>query len=362
MSHIHIKVLCSLAGAILLCSSAFGQNGGLRFTLTDLGTFGGISSEAKAINNRGQVVGTFATPKGPMCFLWQQGVAPITFNGDTFCDLLAVGPDGTAAGTMQITKYGSALVAFRRDPSGSIRILTPLPGGGNSWGFGVAKKTVVGKSAGQAVRWDSYGNVTAIGSGPSEAIGINSNLQIVGWAIDSVSMLPQSWLWQNGNLTNLPPLSRGQANFAWAINDNAFTVGADVVPNMGMCPALWQGAAVTTFPCVVQPNWAGQHQYAVGISSDNWIVATGVRSYAHDICFYINCGSYLSSVLIVPDPSCSPTDFNSLLDVSSAAWAVQGIWGINDQHQVVGYGRLYGNGQPHAILLTPNNLPLCYPT
>jgi len=34
--------------------------------------------------------------------------------------------------------------------------------------------------------------------------------------------------------------------------------------------------------------------------------------------------------------------------------------GINDTHQIVGYGRA-PNGEQHAFLLTPNNLPLCYP-
>src|SRR5882672_3041965 len=37
-------------GAILLHSIALGQNGGLRFTLTDVGAFGGISSHAYAMN------------------------------------------------------------------------------------------------------------------------------------------------------------------------------------------------------------------------------------------------------------------------------------------------------------------------
>ena len=49
----------------------------LRYTIIDLGTLGGNSADAAAINNNGQVVGNSGTKKGDSlghAFLWQAGV------------------------------------------------------------------------------------------------------------------------------------------------------------------------------------------------------------------------------------------------------------------------------------------------
>ena len=77
-----IRLLALLAGSVLLWPLvASAQNGGLKFTLTDLGTFGGYQSEAFAINNKGQIVGDYLwTSKrlsGQGCFSQPAGQAMV---------------------------------------------------------------------------------------------------------------------------------------------------------------------------------------------------------------------------------------------------------------------------------------------
>ena len=55
-----------------------------------------------------------------------------------------------------------------------------------------------------------------------------------------------------------------------------------------------------------------------------------------------------------------PYLLDTLLDSSGAGWTLTQAAGINDSHQIVGYGRA-PNGEQHAFLLTPNNQQLCYP-
>jgi probable HAF family extracellular repeat protein len=104
MKNFSDRMVGILAGAVLLCSGAMGQNGGLRFTLTDLGTInGGLESRAFAINNKGQVVGTAFFPTGDSkCFVWQNGSAVVfTFNTKTTrCEATAISADGTIAGSL----------------------------------------------------------------------------------------------------------------------------------------------------------------------------------------------------------------------------------------------------------------------
>jgi hypothetical protein len=367
------KLVGLLAGAILLCATAMGQNGGLRFTLTDLGTFGGAASAAHAINNRGQVVGTFGIPNGRMCFLWQSGATPITFGGDAkpqFCDARAIGVDGTIAGSIRTQKTGSTLGAFRRDPTGTVNLLTPLPGSGAhgtsySWGFGVYKKTVVGLSKDQAVRWDSLGNINTVFLPGvwSQANGLNSRGQVVGVRVGPCGGGSGGcgWMWENGSLADLPTGNYGSS--ANAINNNGFVVGYNWNSSNNFsdsCAAQWYVGTLTELAC----GWFE----ALANSSDNWVVG-GIQED------YITCSAYTfidcidncslpgnaCALLVVPDPACSPTNLNTLLDASGSGWNIVSGTGINDSHQIVGWGNSPVDGQLHAILLTPNNLPLCYP-
>ena len=321
----------------------------MKFTLTDLGTFGGTWSAANAINSNGQVVGTFGSASDQFCFSWQQGSKTLTFADETsprFCDARAVDFDGTIAGGMKTPNTFSRVGAFRRDPNGQITIVSHQRNA-DSWGLGVAKGTVVGLSANQAVKWDSAGIATTLVNAPygyAQANGINSMGQIVGFTQQgSGSFL--SWVWQNGSLTNLPEFVPTWGTNAWAINDHGVVVGGGTQTYAGgICVAIWYGGAPTNLGC---------GPWGLAISSDNWVVGGGrIWNWCTSGC----------ARLSVPDFSCSLTDLNTLLDSSGAGWVVMTATGINDKHQIVGWGKSPRDGQNHAILLTPNNLPLCYPT
>lgn len=98
--------LLALAGSVLFCLSvASAQNGGLRFALTDLGTFGngGYQSQARAINNNGQIVGyylwSFKRLSGQGCFSKLPGQTAVVF-GNNPCAASAVNASGAVAGSI----------------------------------------------------------------------------------------------------------------------------------------------------------------------------------------------------------------------------------------------------------------------
>ena len=347
MKEFGCKWLGLVASAVLLCSTARAQNGGLRFTLTDLGTrFKASWSEARAINNRGQVVGSLFRDPDWLCFSWQPGGTPQEFGGGTQpqrCDAFAVDSDGTIAGMILVPKTGPHPDAFRRDSStGNITILPSQCAGCDSTGLGILKQTVVGFSAGGAVQWDYTGKITALSPSAGYATGINSYGQIVGFDAGG------AFTWQKGSLTHLPQLRNDSA---YAINNNGVAVGASMGPYDFDCISLWYGGAGTNIGCLPPEDIVG-----VGISSDNWVVTGREPMYSSFYSFPpCDCG-----YLIVPDPSCSPTLLGTLLDSSGAGWTRVLATGINDSHQIVGMG-LNSRGETRAILLTPNGLPLCHP-
>lgn len=134
------------------------------YFIHDLGTFGGLYAEARSINSRGAIVGTYTTPSGDQAFMW----------GSTFVTL---GP-------------GSALDINDSD-------------------------VIVGSSGGRAVEWNG-GSVTDLG--PGKASGINTPGDIVG---DDAH---HAFLIQNGVRQDLGTLA-GPNSAAFGINDTAQVVG-----------------------------------------------------------------------------------------------------------------------------------------
>ena len=191
-------LLAVLAGPILMVSTLLAQNnGGLQFTLTDLGTLGGSASIGNAINNKGQIVGYIYKGTGTMCFSWQAGSTPVIFAGGTKppnCMATAVSVDGRIAGQIVLTKTAGNWAPFRRETNGSVMLLNELPGSsGASRAWGIYKSAVVGQSGYPpvAVQWDYYGGVsTLLNTSSSEAFAINSRGHVVGAVQGSSQGMP----------------------------------------------------------------------------------------------------------------------------------------------------------------------------
>jgi uncharacterized membrane protein len=209
-----------------------------------------------------------------------------------------------------------------------------------------------------AVKWDAQGYMTTIVTGAlhdygNYARGINKGGEIVGRVYYPYS-LATPWFWKNGVLTDLPimPNPDGFNDFygqAYAINDSGVIVGGGTFDdgNWHQCVELWNSHSLASLP-TLRPNCANTFIGGMAISSDNWVVGYGdFQPYP--------------PFLSVPDPSCVLTNLNTLLDGSGDGWTLISANGINRFHQIVGTGITPKNGSVHAVLLTPNGLPLCYP-
>ena len=175
-------------GGIDIGHAVLWENG----AMADLGTLGGVTSVAYAINPSGVIVGSSQTTEGAEhAFVWRDG---------TMTDLGTLG--------------GARSVAYAINPRGDIV--------GSS-------TTAAGEE--HAVLWPKNGDIVDLGpSGrTSVARGINASGQIVGYF--SGSPYGGAFLWQNGVMTELPPVvlpgeypAHGNAH-AYAISASGDIVG-----------------------------------------------------------------------------------------------------------------------------------------
>lgn len=314
-----------------------------RYTITDLGTLGGDTTQAYGINDEGQVVG--------LSKLNAQVYHAFFWDGGTMTDLGTLG--GPQSSAVDINNAGQ-VVGSSHVSSGKTRAVLWQDGvmqnlgtiGGDSSGASGIN------SAGQVVGSDSFtgaysraflwqnGSMQLLGTfgGHSSADDINDAAQVVG-ASSTGGPSPQThaFLWQNGAMQDLGSLA-GESSRAHAINNAGQVVGESLASLVSPFPIhafLWEHGAMQDLGTL-----GGNFSYAYDINDKGQVVgfSTNAAGIGHAFLWENNMMK----------------DLNGLIPADSG-WVLVEARAINKRGQIAGYGRI--NGQVRAFLLTPR-LPI----
>ena len=338
------SLLVTLAGLLSAPSARAQDNRPVRFTVTDLGTLGGMNSQASAINNRGQVVGnsTLAGEAITRAFLWEDGVmTDLGSLGGTFSRANAINNRGQAVGASEITANAARhAVLFDRN---GITDLGALPGSLVGAGFGINNRgDIFGGSTEGSTRTDPFhatqfkdGGVIdlgTLGGLSSFAAGVNNGGQAVGRA-DLPGGFSRVVIFSDGVITDLGTLPGGTASFGRAINNRGEVACLSDTAGGAFHACLWHDGVMTDLGTL-----GGTFSDSAGINNRGQIVGTSTVAAGQQNAYLFSRGKM--------------TDLNELIPADSG-WTLVAATGINDAGEIVGNGRI--NGQPHAFLLTPGD-------
>ncbi len=297
--------MTTAALAVVLTTGAVAWGDTADYRLVDLGTLGGESSYATAINDRGDVVGSSQAADGEYHgFVWRNG---------SMKDLGMLRPTdinnrGQIVGTVDTT-HGMQAVLWSR---GRITDLGTL-GGGWDWATAINDRgQIVGMAAtadggnaaflwlngrmrkldlddvsginnrGQvsggrlvedgfhAAVW-SRGKVADLGAGPfnrSNTYGINERGWVIGWTF-SESQDERGTLWRRGTATDVGTLG-GDRTHLISVNNRGQILGISQLANGNDRPVLWQRGRLTD----LTPRGVSAEATFVGINVQGDIAAS----------------------------------------------------------------------------------------
>jgi probable HAF family extracellular repeat protein len=325
----------------------------LAYTITDLGTLGGHSSAATAINDAGQVVGESQTAEGSLHpFLWERGVmtdlgtlpdatagraAAISAAGQVVGYVQGPGPLERAClweqGSLTDLWFGQALAI---NAAGQV-VGTSVPS--SNYDFYLYRRIPQATGRPRAVLWQQ-GELTDLGDLGGDfyttATGINTTGQVVGYGTTGLSTggAWHAFLWADGVMTSLGTLGGRSHCHAHAINDAGQVVGAafdaQMSRNVRETAFIWQQGEMTDLGAL---SGAAQ-SWARAINASGHVVG---EANADEAALWEDG---VMSLLTRQTPG-----------VSSRGWERLNPGAINGVGQIAGWGRL--NGQQRAFLLTP---------
>lgn len=379
-----------VTGILLISASSANANG---YTFVDLGTLGGDSSFANAINNAGQVVGMAEIIGGPYgnyrAALWSgNAVTELGIIGSVYRSEATgindagqivgavdgqailwngmirspIGTPGSSNFVYDINNKGEVagwtyregkVNAARWDGSTVTDLQGQLDGTKSSYAYAindasqVAGATLTADGVTHATVWNgtTATNLGTLNGRSSEAYAINNVGQVAGWS-ETVDHSRNATLWNGTTATELGTLA-GRSSEARAIND----VG-QVVGYMGGNAMLWYGTKATDLNSVLDASThAGwQLSEAKGINNQGWIVGDA---------YTFPSLQKIHAFLLIPDPGVSPANpLMPIIDLPGSGWQFQfaiphsPIW--IDPLVATGYDYILDSGQNFTSVILPS--------
>jgi probable HAF family extracellular repeat protein len=335
--------LVTAIGATLALAGATGQAAGnVRFTVTDLGTLGGTTSRAYALNDSGVVVGQSAPLNlNGQAFRWANGSMQQLADGFVVSEARAIDNFGTIVGRAN----GEAVVFARPFPLTVPQ--TSRPAG--AWG--VSSSYVVGETHHPNGSWRAFysfngGNASWLDNLSNQyayasANAVNGQGEVAGYNAGGTIQRAVVWRQLDGLPRDLDPGTLGptyQAD-ATALNAKGNVVGWRRTEDGAATHAFFYSASQGGFSLIpgdTGPGLVTRESRATGVNAADQVVGnfsvSGGGSERHG--GFIWAGG-------------ARIDLNSVLAVGSPT-LVDNAAGINSHGQIAANG---SNG--HALLLTP---------
>ena len=331
---------CGLLAASAACALS-SLASAAQYTIVDLGTVGGPTSGAYAINDFGRVGGNSTKPDANLHGLfWNGGVTDVKpLGGDKQTHVFGINnQDLVIAMSYDLGELNVHGFVWQNQVS------TPLgdfaPRGLNDAGTIVGYATVYDPTFGwvdKAARFvgGSLIQMGTLGGHFSYAYGISADGRIVGCSTLANDTGPHAFLWQGGTFHDLGTLG-GTVSQAYAMNSAGDVVGWSKLASGAPRAALFTTDAGGNVLTRTNLGSLGTSSYAYAINSQRQIVGVSAAK------------AFLWQDGVMQD-------LNTLIPAGSN-WQLDAAWAINEHGQIVGVGRLLGF--PRAFLLEPA-VPTC---
>ena len=325
------------------------QGGANEYTITDLGTLGGKTSRATAINNRGEVIGKAETASGVShAFLWSNGVMHDLGSPGGESEANGINDHGQVVGGFSLRGLLSPSRAFLYQ-KGRMTVLGP-PGRGASARAINNSGEIAGSIAADddmkiprhAAIWRN-GRMHDLGTLPggdeSWATGINDRGDVVGTSFLAGTPWthPRAFLCRRGKMRDLGTLG-GDSSYASAINDSGQIAGSSRFKegNSRQHLFLWEKGKMKDLGCLEEDAYS----HTAGINRTGEMAGLEGNRTIFPLAFVCTGGVM--------------TDLQRLLPPDSG-WVLRTVRGINDAGQIAATGE-YQNRHDHALLLTQHQV------